>query len=85
MEAEIQLGKLDCPGLRELLEESSFRLKDSRHMMDMIPLLLQEEHTRVRGAGREDVSIIVDSTTRLGEVLVLIVHFLMCGLFCSIL
>ena len=48
METGIPLSKLDCPGLRELLEENSFCLTDSRHMMDMILFILQEECTQVR-------------------------------------
>ena len=77
MEAGIPLSKLDCPGLRELLEENSFRLTDSRHMVDMIPFVLQEQHTWVRNEIQgKDVSLIFDGTTRLGEVLVVILHFL---------
>ena len=70
MEAGIPLSKLDCPGLRELLE-------DSRHMMDMVPFVLQEQRTRVRNEIQgKDVSLIFDGTTRLGEVLVVILRFL---------
>ena len=77
MQAGIPLSKLDCPGLRELLEENGFRLTDSRHMIDMIPFLLQEELTRVRGEIQgKHVAVVFDGTTRLGEVLVLIVRFL---------
>ena len=77
MEAGIPLSKLGSPGLRELLEDNSFRLTDSRHMMDMIPFIPQEQRTRVREEIRgKDISIIIDGTTRLGEVLVLVVRFL---------
>jgi len=77
MQVGIPLSKLDCPGLRELLEENGFRLTDSRHMMDIIPFLLQEELTRVRGEIQgKHVAVVFDGTTRLGEVLVLIVRFL---------
>ena len=77
MEAGIPLSKLDCPGPRDLLEENSFRLTDSRHMMDMMPFILQEQHAQVKDEiqGR-DISIIFDGTTRLGEVLVVVVRFL---------
>ena len=46
MEAGILLSKLDCLALRELLEESQFRLTHSRHMMDLVPFVLQEECSR---------------------------------------
>lgn len=66
MEAGIPLSKLDCPGLRELLEENSF-----------VPFVLQEQRTRVRNEIQgKDVSLIFDGTTRLGEVLVVILRFL---------
>ena len=43
METGIPLSKLDCPALRELLEESRFCLTHSRHTMDLVPFVLQEE------------------------------------------
>lgn len=46
-------------------------------MMDMILFVLQEQRTRVRNEIQgKDVSIIFDGTTRLGEVLVVILCFL---------
>ena len=70
------LSKLDCPGLRDLLEENSFRLTDSRHMMNMMPFILEEQHARVKDEIQgKDISIIFDGTTRLGEVLVVVVRF----------
>lgn len=73
MEAGIPLSKLDCPALRELLEESHFNLAHSRHMMDLVPFVLQEEvsHTKGEVSGKL-VSIISDRTTRLWEVLVVL-------------
>jgi len=45
--------------------------------MDMIPFLLQEELTWVKGEIQgKHVAVVFDGTTRLGEVLVLIVCFL---------
>lgn len=44
--------------------------------MDMIPLVLQEEHTRVKGEIQgKPVVVIFDGMTGLGEVLVLVVRF----------
>ena len=48
MESGIPFTKLDSPKLRELLEENAFRLTDSRHLLDMVPFILQEEHTQLR-------------------------------------
>ena len=77
MEAEIPLSKLDCPEVRDLLEENGYRHTDSWYMMDMIPFILQEQHSQVRGeiVGK-DMSIIFDGSTRLGNVLVVVVRFL---------
>ena len=43
MAAKIPLSKLDCSTLKELLEENRFRVARSRHMMDLLPLVLQEK------------------------------------------
>lgn len=77
MEAWIPLSKLDCPALRELLEESCFHLAHSRHMMDLVPFVLQEEvsHTKGEVSGKL-VSIISDRTTRLREVLVVVLCYI---------
>ena len=65
MAAGIPLSKLDCPALRELLEENKFRLTHSRHMMDLVPFVLQEcSRTRSEVQGKY-ASIIFDGTTRL--------------------
>ena len=71
MEAGIPLSKLDCPSLRELLEESRFRLTHSRHMLDLVPFVYQEECSRTRSEVLgKCISVIFDGTTRLGEVIV---------------
>ena len=77
MEAGIPLSKLDCPALREILEDSQFRLTHSRHMMDLVPFVLQEECSRTRGEVVDKcISVIVDGTTRLGEVLVVVLRYI---------
>ena len=77
MEAGIPLSKLDCPALRELLEDSRFRLTHSRHMMDLVPFVLQEECSRTRGeVVGKFISVIFDGTTRLGEVLVVVLRYI---------
>ena len=76
MEAGIPLSKVDCPALRELLEESQFRLTHSRHMMDFVPFVLQEECSRTRGEVLgKCVSVIFDGT-RMGEVLVVVLRYI---------
>ena len=76
MEAGIPLAKLDCQGLRDLLQDNGYRLSDTRHMFDLVPFILQKERSRLR----EDiqgkcVSVIFDGTTRLGEVLAVVVRY----------
>ncbi len=60
---------------RELLEENAFRLVDKRYMFDMIPFILNEEKTRIKAEiADKHVSVIFDGTSRLGEVLVVIIR-----------
>ncbi len=71
MATGIPLTKLDCPALRELLAKNNFCLCLSRHMMDLVPFILQEKCRRTKSKVRgKYISIIFDGTTRLGEVLV---------------
>lgn len=37
IQAGIPLEKLECQGLRDLLQENGFRLTDTRHMRDLVP------------------------------------------------
>ncbi len=77
MRSGIPLSKLDCPDLRNLLEENGYRLTDHRHMLDMVPFILKEERTRLRSELQgKYLSVVFDSTTRLGEVLAIVVRFL---------
>ena len=77
MKCGIALHKLDHPELRGLLEENGYRLVDSRCMMDLVPFIHKEENALVRSevSGRH-VSVIFDGTTRLGEVLAIVVRFM---------
>ncbi len=76
MQAGIPLAKLDCHGLRDLLQENGYRLSDTRHMFDLVPFVLQEERSRLRAEIHgKCVSVIFDGTTRLGEVLAVVVRF----------
>ena len=77
MQAGIPLQKLECPGLRDLLQENGYRLTDSRHMFDLMPFILQEERSRLRAEIEgKYLSVIFDGTSRLGEVLAVVVRFI---------
>jgi hypothetical protein len=56
-----------------MLEAGGFRLTDTRHMLDLVPFVLQEDRSRIKN---KCVSLIFDGTTRLGEVLVVILRFI---------
>ena len=62
LRAAVPLSKVDV--FRSLLEETAFRLSDRRHLMDYIPLILQEEQANIRQeiVGRY-VSVIFDGTS----------------------
>ena len=76
MKAGIPIGKLDCLPLRNLLEESGYRLTDTRHLLDLVPFVLQQERALIRSEIQgKHVAIIFDGTTRLGEVLAVVIRF----------
>ena len=76
MKSGIPLEKLECPELRSLLEKNGYRLTDKRHMMDLVPFVLDQERKRIREElNGKYVSVIFDGTTRLGEVLTMVVRF----------
>ena len=73
----IPLGKLDCLELRSLIEENGFRLTDSRHLLDLVPFVLDEERTQIRSEVKDTfISIFFDGTTRQGEVLAVVVRYI---------
>ena len=77
MQAGIPLAKLDCCGLRSLLQENGYCLSDTRHMFDLVPFVLQEERSRLRAEiEHKYLSVIFDGTTHLGEVLAVVVRFI---------
>ena len=75
MKAGVPISKLKV--FRDILEAGGFRLTDTRHMLDLIPFVLQEEINRIKNEinGRY-LSLIFDGTTRLGEVLVIVFRFI---------
>ena len=62
-----------CP----FLEKHGHRLTASSHLSELIPSILEKEKEKVKGELQnvEEVSIIFDGTTRLGEALAVIVRF----------
>ena len=76
MEAGIPFSKLHCLLLREILEEYCFRLAHSRHMLAHVTFVLHKECSCTRREVSDKmVSIVLDGTTRLGEVLVVVYYY----------
>ena len=76
MKSGIPLSKLECPDLRNLLE-NGYRLTDPRHMLDLVLFILNQECTRIRSELQgKYLSVVFDGTTRLGEVLAVVVRFI---------
>lgn len=74
MRAGIPIGKLDI--LKDILEEKALRLADTRHMLDLIPFILDEEQAMIREEIKgKFVSVIFDGTSRLGEVLAVVLRY----------
>ena len=47
MDAGIPLAKLDCHGLKDLIQDNGYWLSDTRHMFDLVPFILREERSRL--------------------------------------
>ena len=74
LRAGIALAKVDSP--RGLLEEGALKLTHSSHLADYVPVIQGEEKKRIRSEiDGQDVSIIFDGTTRLGEALAVVLRF----------
>ncbi|XP_065892612.1 uncharacterized protein [Dysidea avara] len=77
LRAAVPLSKLQH--FRKLLEETGYRLTDRHHMSDLIPVVLKQEKSRIQGEiSEQDVSVIFDGTSRLGEALAMVVRFVTC-------
>ena len=58
------------------MEEKALRLADTRHMLDHIPFILDEERAVIREEIKDKfVSVIFDGTSRLGEVLAIVLRY----------
>ncbi len=73
LKAGIPLAKVDS--LRGLLE-GALRLSHSSHLADYIPVIRREEKKRIcEEIDGQDVSVIFDGTTRLGEAMAVVLRF----------
>ena len=75
LRAGIPLSKID--DLRPFLEKHGHRLTASGHLSELIPSILEKEKEKVKSELQsvEEVSIIFDGTTRLGEALAVVIRF----------
>ena len=73
LRAGIPLSELDL--FRDILEENAYRLCNRRHMSDLIPFVLQQEQAKIKEEIEgQNVAIIFDDTTRLGEALAIVLR-----------
>ena len=74
LNAGIPINKID--DFRDLLEEHAFRLAGRKPMSDIIPFVLSEEKRQLKAEiDGLPVALIFDGTSRLGEALAIILHF----------
>ena len=58
------------------MEENAFRLTDRRHMHDYVTFILKEEEGRIRlEIDGQQLSVIFDGASCLGEPLAVVLHF----------
>ena len=70
MKAGIPIGKLDC------VEENGYRLTDSRHLLDLVAFISKQEKDLLRSEVKgKKLSMVFDGTSRLGEVLAVVIRF----------
>ena len=76
MKSGIPSSKLECPDLRNLLEYG-YRLTDPRHTLDLVSFILNQERTCIWSELQgKYLSVAFNGTTRLGEVLAVVVRFI---------
>ena len=75
LRAGVPLAKLKY--FREVLENGAYRLTDPRHMLDMVPFVLAQERDQVKKEVEGHFLLVIfDGTSRLGEVLVMVLRFI---------
>lgn len=76
MKCSIPIMKCGQPDLRSLLEDGAYRLTNPCHLMYLVPFILQQERSKIRSEIQgKHKSVIFEGTTRLGEILAIIVRF----------
>ena len=77
MRSGIPLWKLECSDLRNLLEQNGYRLTDPRHLLDVVPFIRREERATFQSEIQgKHLSVVFDGTSRLGEVLAVVIRFI---------
>ena len=61
---------------RCLLEENALRLADRRQMADLIPFVFSQEQESIKKEISNNLSVIFDGTTRLGEAMAIVVRYI---------
>lgn len=75
LKAGIPMIKPSC--FRSLMEMNGLRLTDRSHMAKLIPFVLENEKTQLKlELGTKVISVVFDGSTRLGEVLVVVLRYL---------
>ncbi len=73
MRAGVPFSKLKY--FRDILEENSMRLTDPSHMLQLVPFVLEQEKSLKEEIKGKYLSIIFDGTSRLGEVLAIVIRY----------
>ncbi len=74
MRAGVPISKLKY--FRDILEENSMRLTDPSHMLQLVPFVLEQEKSLIKEEIKgKYLSIIFDGTSRLGEVLAIVIRY----------
>ena len=75
LKSGVPLSKVESS--RDLLEENAFRLTDRRNFLDYVPSILKEEESCIRSEiDGQQISVVFDGTSRLGEALAIIIRFI---------
>ena len=75
LQAGVPLSKIRH--FRELLEENGYRLTDKRHLVDLIPFILEEEKQNIKlSIQGKWLSVIFDGTSHCGEALAILVRYI---------
>ncbi len=74
LRAGVPMSKLEF--FRDLLEENGKRLTEPSYMLDLVPFILSEERQKIKQEIKgKFLSIVFDGTSRLGEVLGVVVRY----------